>query len=168
MTAAATTAGSGVEPSWRRRGLRLFACLGASFAPGIFGSRFEPGAWYQTIEKSALTPPGWVFPIVWPALYLMMGFALWRYLETAPRRDRTAGISLFGMQLVLNGLWSFLFFGLHRPGTALVEIGLLWLAIVAVIVVFQRHSRGAAALLAPYLAWVSFAAFLNFEVWRLQ
>ena len=97
-----------------------------------------------------------------------MGIALWRFVETAPRRARTAGIALFAVQLVLNGLWSYLFFGLHRPALALVEILLLWVSIAAVIAVFHRHSRLSAALLVPYLAWVSFAAFLNFEVWRLQ
>jgi benzodiazapine receptor len=168
MTSVATMTGPHVESSWRPRALRLLACLAASFAPGVIGSRFEPGAWYQTIEKSALTPPGWVFPVVWPVLYLMMGVALWRFLEAAPRRDRSIGAALFAVQLVLNGLWSYLFFGLQRPGLALVEILLLWASIAAVITVFHRHSRLSAGLLVPYLAWVSFAAFLNFEVWRLQ
>jgi benzodiazapine receptor len=168
MTSFAATAGSRVEGSWRPRALRLLACLAASFAPGVVGSRFEPGAWYQTIDKSALTPPGWIFPVVWPVLYLLMGIALWRFLEAAPRRSRNTGIALFAVQLVLNGLWSYLFFGLQRPGTALVEIVLLWVSIVAVIAVFVRQSRPAAVLLAPYLAWVSFATFLNFEIWRLQ
>ncbi len=147
----------------------LLVCVAASFTPGVIGSRFEPGAWYATIEKASLTPPGWVFPVVWPVLYLMMGIALWRFLESeAPSRARALGVTLFGAQLVLNGLWSYLFFGLHRPGLALVEIAMLWLTIAAVIAVFARHARGAALLLVPYLAWVAFATYLNFEVWRLQ
>lgn len=147
----------------------LLGCVAASALPGVIGSRFEPGAWYVSIEKASLNPPSWVFPVVWPVLYLMMGIALWRFLESqAPRSARVLGVALFGVQLVLNGLWSYLFFGLHLPGVALLEIVLLWLTIAAVIAVFARHSRGAAWLLVPYLLWVSFATYLNFEVWRLQ
>jgi len=148
------------------RVLRLLVCVAASFAPGVIGGRFKPDVWYQTIEKSALTPPGIVFPIVWSALYLMMGIALWRYIER--KSARGSGVALFAIQLVLNGLWSYLFFGLHQPGLALVDIVLLWVAIAATIATFSRATRGAALLLAPYLAWVSFATFLNFEIWRLQ
>lgn len=147
----------------------LLGCVVASALPGVFGSRFEPGIWYASIDKASLTPPGWIFPVVWPVLYLMMGIALWRFLErTAPGQARTAGVALFGVQLVLNGLWSYFFFGLHRPGLALIDIALLWLMIASVIFVFSRHSRAAAWLLVPYLAWVSFATYLNFEAWRLQ
>lgn len=149
------------------RVLRLLLCVAIGFAPGVIGGRFKPDAWYWTIEKSALTPPAWVFPIVWSALYLLMGIALWRFYEKA-RRGRSPGMTLFGIQLVLNGLWSYLFFGLHRPDLALVEIVMLWLAIAATIAAFWRETRAGALLLAPYLAWVSFATFLTFEVWRLQ
>lgn len=169
MSALATAMrGTDASPTTPRT-LRLLASLAASFAPGVVGSRFEPGAWYQAIEKSALTPPGWVFPVVWPVLYVLMGVALWRFIESeAPRHVRRTGLTLFGLQLVLNGLWSYLFFGLHRPGLALVDIVLLWLAIAAVIAVFRRSTRTGALLLVPYLGWVSFATFLNFEIWRLQ
>ncbi len=160
---------SGSDRSAGARALWLAGCITVCFLPGVIGSRFEPGPWYQSIDKASLTPPGWIFPVVWPVLYLMMGVALWRFLESqAPGRARIAGVTLFGLQLVLNGLWSYLFFGLHRPGLALIEILLLWLSIGAVIIVFSRHARGAARLLVPYLAWVSFATYLNFEIWRLQ
>lgn len=149
-----------------RVGLRLLACLAVSFAPGAIGGRFKPGIWYQSIEKSALTPPGWVFPVVWFVLYVLIGIALWRFVERA--RELRTGLALFGTQLVLNGLWSYLFFGLHRPGLAFIEIVLLWFAIAATMLVVARATRWSALLLAPYLAWVSFAAFLNFEVWRLN
>ena len=169
MSALATPAPAATSSSTASRALGLLTCVALCFAPGVVGSRFEPGAWYQTLAKSALTPPGWVFPVVWPMLYVLMGVALWRFVESETRRnDRRAGLSLFGIQLVLNGLWSYLFFGLQRPGVALVEIALLWLAIASTIVVFRRSTRAGALLLAPYLAWVSFATFLNFEVWRLQ
>lgn len=149
------------------RVLRLLVCVAIGFTPGVIGGRFEPDVWYQTIEKSALTPPGWVFPIVWSLLYLAMGVALWLFYERA-RERRRLGLALFGIQLVLNGLWSYLFFGLHRPDLALVEIVMLWVAIAATIAAFWRVTRTGALLLAPYLAWVSFATFLTFEVWRLQ
>lgn len=160
---------SGSEKSLGGSALWLLGCVAVSALPGVIGSQFEPGPWYQSIDKATLTPPSWVFPVVWPVLYLMMGLSLWRFLESeAPRHARTAGMILFGLQLVLNGLWSYLFFGLHNPGLALIEIALLWCMIAGVIFVFSRHSRGAALLLVPYLAWVSFATYLNFEIWRLQ
>jgi tryptophan-rich sensory protein len=145
-----------------RRGWLLLACIAVSFVPGVVGGRFKPDAWYDTLDKSSLTPPGFVFPIVWTALYLLMGVALWLFLRAPrPRRARILGSGLFAIQLVLNGLWSYLFFGLHRPDLALVDIAALWLAIAGVAIVFSRHSRTAALALAPYLAWVSFAAYLN-------
>lgn len=169
MSAAVTTVRPADSSRVIPRALRLLVCLAVSFTPGVIGSRFAPGLWYQTIEKSALTPPGWVFPVVWSMLYLLMGIALWRFLDSsAPRRARRTVVTLFGIQLVLNGLWSYLFFGLHRPGVALAEIVILWLAIAALIAAVRPFSRAAALLLAPYLGWVSFATFLNFEVWRLQ
>lgn len=168
MTAVATPRNA-APAGWGARVMLFAICIVACFTPGVIGSRFEPGAWYSTIEKPALTPPSWIFPVVWPVLYLMMSVALWRYLESAvPRVMRVLGVVLFGAQLALNGLWSYLFFGLHHPDLALVDIALLWLAIAAVIVTFWRHARGAALLLAPYLGWVSFATYLNVEVWRLQ
>lgn len=151
-----------------RRFVRLLACIAVSFLPGLFGGQFEPGAWYAGLEKSPLTPPGWVFPVAWSALYLAMGVALFLFLERARRGDRLPGLVLFGAQLVLNGAWSWLFFGLERPGLALVEIVALWALILATLVAFGRQRRAAAGLLVPYLAWVSFAAYLNFEIWRLN
>ncbi len=151
------------------RAALLLVCVAICALPGVVGSQFEPGAWYGSIEKASLNPPSWIFPVVWPVLYLMMGISLWRYLETAvPSGGRVAGLTSFGVQLVLNGLWSYLFFGLHQPGLALVEIVALWLTIATVIYVFSRQARTSAWLLVPYLLWVSFATYLNFEVWRLQ
>ncbi|HVK85447.1 MAG TPA: TspO/MBR family protein [Kofleriaceae bacterium] len=145
------------------KGTLLIACIAVSFVPGLIGGRFKPDAWYAALDKSSLTPPGFVFPIVWTILYAAMGVALWLFLRARPRH-RVLGASLFGLQLVLNGSWSYLFFGLHRPDLSLIDIGALWLAIVGVMIVFARTSRSAALLLAPYLAWVTFATYLNAAV----
>ena len=152
--------------SFRRHAALLAACIVASFAPGMLGACFPPDDWYARLAKSPLTPPGWVFPIAWSALYLTIGVALYIVWIHAPVRQRRIAVAVFAMQLFLNGAWSPLFFGCHAVAAALIDIGLLWLSIVAMVFAFARHSRFAAKLLLPYLAWVSFATYLNFEIWR--
>lgn len=154
--------------SLRRHALLLAGCLVVAFLPGAVGSAFQPGAWYAGLEKSALTPPGWVFPVAWTTLYITIGLALYAFLVRAPAHARRGPLAVFGAQLVLNGLWSWIFFGRHAVGAALFEIVVLWVAIVATILAFARHSLVAAKLLLPYLAWVSFATYLNFAVWQLN
>jgi len=102
---------------------------------------------------------------VWTILYLMMAVAAWRVWLTGPWRRTGRALGLFAAQLVLNVLWSVLFFGLHMPGAALIEIVVLWSAILATTVAFFRHSRLAGTLMVPYLAWVSYAITLNFGFW---
>jgi len=146
----------------------LLLCLLIAFVPGAIGGRFRPGEWYAALAKPPLTPPGWIFPVVWTLLYAMMGVALflvWRRREAQLRRP---ALAVFAAQLVLNAAWSWLFFGLHRPDLAFLDIVLLWLLILASIVLFRRIRPLAAALLVPYLAWVSFASYLNFMLWRLN
>jgi len=152
--------------SLRRHAALLVGCIVASFAPGVFGARFQPGDWYAQLVKSPLTPPGWVFPIAWTTLYITIGVALYVMLIHASRRERRIPLAVFVIQLVLNGAWSWLFFGCQAVTAALIEIGVLWLSIVAMGFAFARHSRFAGTLLLPYLAWVSFATYLNFEIWR--
>jgi benzodiazapine receptor len=154
--------------SLKRHALLLGACLLVSFLPGALGAAFPPGEWYAHLEKSSLTPPGWVFPIAWTLLYIAIGVALYLFLVQAPPPKRRGGLAVFALQLVLNGAWSWIFFGLHEVGAALVEIVALWLAIVATLVVFGRSSRAAAKLLVPYLAWVSFATYLTFAIWIMN
>ncbi len=113
-------------------------------------------------------PPGWVFGPVWTALYAMMAVAAWMVWRRGGFGMQRFPLVLFVTQLALNALWTPLFFGLHRPDLALVDIALLWLAIVSTVATFTRVHRGAAALLVPYLAWVSFATFLNLTIWRLN
>lgn len=123
---------------------------------------------YQALRQPSWAPPPWLFGPVWTVLYAMIavaGWLVWR--RSGPAGARTALI-VFGLQLVLNALWTPLFFGADMFGPAFAEIVLLWLSVVATIGLFARHSRPAAALLVPYLAWVSFAAALNFAIWQLN
>lgn len=149
------------------RALLLVACVGVSFIPGLVGARFEPGAWYAALDMPPATPPAWVFPIVWPVLYAAMGVALYLVL-TAARPVPAAPLALFAGQLVLNGAWSWLFFGLRRPDLALIDIVLLLAAVIATTALFWRRRRGAGALLLPYLLWVGYATYLNAAIWWLN
>ncbi len=144
-------------------------CVVVCFLPGIIGSRFQPGPWYESLQKPLLTPPGWVFPVAWTILYLLMGVALFVVVRRANIvAEAPAALAIFALQLVLNGLWSWLFFGLQRPGLAFFEISVLWCLILASVVLFWRISVLAGALLIPYLVWVGFASWLNFGLWRLN
>lgn len=148
----------------------LLLCLLACFAVSAAGGAITAGpvkSWYPHLVKPPLTPPDIAFPIVWTLLYAMMAIAAWLVWQ-AGRDGKGRDIALFGLQLAFNLGWSILFFGLQQPGLALIEIALLWLAIAATIVVFRRHSAVAAALLLPYLAWVSFAVYLNAGIWWLN
>ena len=142
----------------------VLICFAAAAIGGIWTSR-SVGTWYKEIEKPSWNPPSWVFGPVWTALYLMMGISLWLvWRERAPALP----LGLFAVQLVLNAAWSGLFFGLRLPGAAFAEIVLLWLAIVGTALTFRPIAPVAAYLLLPYLGWVSFAAVLNFTIWRLN
>lgn len=136
-------------------------------APAL-GAFTGPDGWYASLHKPSWNPPGWVFGPVWTLLYTMMAVAAWLVWRRGGLRQQRWPLSLFLAQLVLNAAWTPLFFGLHRPGLALVDIVLLWLALVATITAFRRVHRGAGWLLVPYLAWVSFAAVLNFVLWRMN
>ena len=145
----------------------LLLCLGAGALGGFATSR-SLETWYPTLIKPSWNPPDAVFAPVWTTLYLLMGVAGWLIWRAPARPSRRRALILFAVQLLLNSLWSMLFFGLRSPGLALVEIVLLWLAILATMVSARDVSRAAAWLLAPYLAWVSFATVLNASIWRLN
>lgn len=121
-------------------------------------------AWYQSLEKSPLNPPSWVFMPVWTALYTIMGIAGWRVWRSGGFEAHRAALTMFFVQLTLNFAWSYIFFDAQRPDLALAEILVLWAVIVTTMVLFNRVDRTAARLLAPYLAWVSFATFLNASI----
>jgi translocator protein len=150
----------------------LVACAAAA-APGV---RFRPGEWYAHLDKPAWTPPDWLFAPVWTVLYFMIaiaGFLVWSEGRVAGAGSARVGglgndivpLAVFLAQLVLNGLWTFLFFGLQRPGYAFADILLLLAAILATIVLFFPLHPVAAWLLVPYFLWVAFAAGLNASVW---
>lgn len=153
-----------LKPAWPGLVVWLVVC----FAAPALGSAAGPGAWYAELKKPSWNPPGWVFGPVWSVLYASMAGAAWGVWRRGGFRAQRLPLGLFLTQLALNALWTPLFFGLRSPGLALVDIVLLWLALVATLAAFARVHRGAGALLAPYLAWVSFAAFLNFTIWQLN
>lgn len=140
---------------------------------GLIGSVFTVSSvtgWYSMITRPELAPPNWIFGPVWTTLFVLIGIALflvWKKEESQKKKVRIA-IYLFMGQLILNTLWSIIFFGLHSPGWAFVEIIFLWLAILATIIAFARVSKLAAWLLIPYITWVSFAAYLNYSIWILN
>jgi tryptophan-rich sensory protein len=142
-----------------------FVVTFAAAALDALASR-DAANFYAALTLPSWAPPSSVFGPVWTVLYLFMANALWRAWGAAPEGRRAAPIGVYLAQLVLNTLWSWLFFAWHRGGAALLDIVVLWLLIVATIVVFRRHDRWAAWLLAPYLAWVSFATALNYAVWQ--
>ncbi len=155
-----------------REYLGLIVAIVISELAGVVGSLFTTRAiptWYAGLVKPAVNPPGWVFAPVWTALYLCMGvaaFLVWR--KGWGSQQGKVALALFAVQWVLNAGWSIIFFGLHNPQAAFMEIVLLWIAIVATIVAFARVHKPAAWLLAPYLAWVSFATYLNYALWKLN
>ncbi len=139
---------------------------------GIIGSVFTVpsiSAWYINLTKPEFAPPNWVFAPVWTILFALMGisfFLIWR--QDVNRKNVKIALGIFAGQLVLNILWSIIFFGLRNPFGAFIEIVFLWLAIIATILSFVKISKFAAWLLLPYLLWVSFAAYLNFSIWNLN
>ncbi len=134
-----------------------------------FGALFQPGPWYAGLAKPALTPPDWVFPVTWTVLYALIAVAGW-LLWRARGRAALAGpaVAAWGVQLVLNAAWSWLFFGLHLTGTALAELAILWTAILVTVLLSRRSAPVAGMLMLPYLAWVGFAGWLNYGIWRLN
>lgn len=153
---------------WRSWGV-LAAWLLACYLTAAVGSAAGSGGpWYDALDKPAFNPPSWVFGPVWTVLYGMMGVAAWVAWRERRHPLRTLALALFAVHLVLNGAWSWLFFGMRRLDLAFAEIVVLWSAILALVLLFWRIRPLAGALLVPYVAWVSFAAVLNFTLWRMN
>ena len=129
---------------------------------------YGPGDWYQALEKPWFNPPNWIFGPVWTVLYVLMGVAAWFVWRHGSGRILAWALGLFLLQLILNAAWTPLFFGMHRPGWAFVDIVLLWGVLAATLVVFYRVSGTAASLLIPYWLWVGFATVLNGTIWWLN
>ncbi|MEO1471213.1 MAG: TspO/MBR family protein [Pseudomonadota bacterium] len=140
----------------------------ASFAAAASGGLFPPGEWYERLNHPSWRPPNWVFPLVWTPLYCMIAasaFLVWRQVGWSAG---AAAFAVFFIHLGFNFAWSWVFFGLRRMDWALIELGMLWLSIVATMAMFFPLSATAGWLLAPYLVWVSFAGYLNFTMVRLN
>lgn len=146
----------------------LIGWIFVSSLAGVFGAQFEPGTWYALLQKPGWTPPNWVFPVVWPILYVLMGIAAWLAWQQRESRLTERTFIVFFLQLILNAVWSWLFFGLHWIAFALAEIILLWISITVTALLFNQKNSLAGWLLLPYLVWVSYACALNFAIWRLN
>ena len=151
--------------------MAIFISILIAQSAGVIGSIFTAGSvqtWYVDLVKPALNPPNWIFGPVWITLYTLMGIAA--YLIWQRRREQGVkfALSLYGVQLILNTLWSILFFGLQNPGLAFAEILILLPFIVLTMALFWRINKWAGILLVPYLAWVSFATYLNYAIWSLN
>lgn len=148
--------------------LSILLCLSA----GLIGSSITAEnipTWYATLNKPIFTPPNWLFAPVWTSLYILMGIAaylIWR--KGFENREVKIALGIFFIQLVLNAIWTPLFFGLHWLLFAFIEIVILWLFILWTIIRFYKISSVAALLLIPYFLWVSFASILNFSFWLLN
>jgi len=151
-----------------RRALALGGWLALCFAAATSAVFVSIDGWYATLNKPSWNPPSWLFGPVWTLLYIMMGVAAWLVWRKGGWAAQRRPLGLFLIQWFLNTLWTPLFFGMHLIGFALVDIVLLWIAIVVTLAAFWRVSKPAAWLLVPYLAWVSFATALNFAIWQLN
>ncbi|MBJ3761456.1 tryptophan-rich sensory protein [Maribius pontilimi] len=139
----------------------LAACGGSAAT----GAMFQPGQWYDALAKPSWNPPNWVFPVTWTVLYLCIANAGAR---VAQEDGNAYAMGFFAVQIAFNTLWTPVFFGLHRMKAAMVVIICLWLAVAATTIAFWQLNLIAGILFIPYLVWVSIAAALNFEVWRLN
>lgn len=149
------------SPTW----LTLAGFLAATFSAGATGALFKPGPWYRLLSKPVWTPPNWLFPVAWTLLYIAMAVAAW-WITLSLSVWSVPAIALWSWQIVMNALWSPVFFGLRRLGAALVVIAVLWVAVVATTVAFLAIDTFAGALMVPYAVWVSYAGALNLSIWR--
>lgn len=155
------------------RNVRILLVVTTCLLVGFLSSKVTQQSiniWYPTLIKPIFNPPNWVFAPVWTILFIMMGVSggmIWSQIESKPEEVKKA-FTFFIIQLVLNALWSYLFFGLQNPLLALIEIVLFWLLIYETYNQFTLINKNAARLLLPYLAWVGFATILNFSIWWLN
>jgi translocator protein len=139
--------------------------VGLVIAAAAFGGQWGAGPWYNALSKPGWTPPNWLFPIAWSVIYLMIAVSGWLVWQV-PNGSRKLLLALWGAQLLLNAIWSYIFFGRKEIGLALAELCTLWLAIAAFIFFAWPVDQEAALLFVPYLIWVSYAGALNAAIWR--
>lgn len=148
--------------------ISILLTVGIGATAGLFTAS-GVDSWYTTIQKPSWNPPNWIFGPVWTTLYIMMGIALYLVWKSgSDERVKKIALILFALQLILNFLWSFIFFDQQQPGWAFLEILILWVFILLTIFAFARVNKAAAWLLVPYISWVSFAAILNYTIWQLN
>jgi tryptophan-rich sensory protein len=148
--------------------LAIIICQAAGFAGSVFTTP-SIATWYVTLQKPSFAPPNWIFAPVWITLFTLMGISLYLVWSKGLEKKKVKiAISIFAAQLVLNIIWSILFFGLHSPAYAFAEIIILWIAIALTIFKFSKISRNATLVLLPYIIWVSIAAYLNYSIWILN
>ncbi len=151
--------------------LLFLVCMAIPLATGFIAGQLtmaEVDTWYQGLRKPSFNPPNTIFGPVWTTLYALMGISFYMVIKQPPSSLRNRAITVFFVQLVLNFAWSVIFFNLHAPGAALIDIILLWCCILWMIVLFYKISKPASVLQWPYLAWVSFASVLNASIFMLN
>jgi benzodiazapine receptor len=138
------------------------------FASGRIVPSGDANPWYQMLQKPAETPPGWVFPVVWGVMYVLMGLALAMIINARGSTLRGPALALFSVQMAANLVWTPLFFGFHQVFWALVLLGVIFVLAFATTLLFWRIRKGAALLMLPYLGWLCFAGYLNYQIDRLN
>ena len=149
---------------------KLVVCIAIPLAVGGLSALLTAGNMqlFEEIDKPPLAPPGWLFPVVWTILYILMGIALYIVITTKTREDKRPAIVSFGVQLFFNFFWSIIFFNMQAYLFAFVWLILLWLAIIANTYLFYRINKNAGKLLIPYIIWVTFAGYLNLGIYLLN
>ncbi|MGZ3633355.1 MAG: TspO/MBR family protein [Parachlamydiaceae bacterium] len=151
---------------YKRLILSLLLCVGGGWLSGLI-TRQGICDWYHHLNKPIGTPPEFVFPIVWTLLYILMAIAV-TFVWSSESSNKRVAIFFFILQLALNFSWSFIFFGLRSPGLAIIDLFLLWNAILGTLFTFKEHSSIGCFLLLPYFAWVSYAIYLNVFIWVMN
>jgi len=154
-----------------KKGIKLLICILIPLLVGSISGYFTSTSittWYVTLNKPSFNPPNYLFGPVWTTLYILMGISLFLVLNKAKDLEKSKIIFVFSIQLILNFLWSFLFFKFQQLGLALAEILLMWCSILFMIIVFYKTNKLAALINIPYLLWVSFATFLTYSIYILN
>lgn len=154
-----------------KKGLELSLCILIPLFIGAIAGYYTSTSittWYVTLNKPSFNPPNYLFGPVWTLLYILMGISLFIVLNKAKDAEKNKIYFAFSIQLILNFLWSFLFFKFQQLGLALAEILLMWCSILFMIIVFYKTNKFAALINIPYLLWVSFATILTYSIYTLN